>query len=45
MLPDKTYIYFAHVIKAQEANMPALDALLEKNIRFIDYEKIRNKEG
>jgi hypothetical protein len=23
--------------------MPALDALLEKNIRFIDYEKIRDK--
>ena len=43
MIPNKTYIYFAHVIKAQEANMPALDALLEKNIRFIDYEKIRDK--
>ena len=40
-----TYIYFAHVIKAQEANMVKLDALLEKNIRLIDYEKIRNKEG
>jgi alpha-aminoadipic semialdehyde synthase len=25
--------------------MPALDALLEKNIRFIDYEKIMDKKG
>jgi len=28
--PYKTYAFFSHTIKAQEANMPLLDALLEK---------------
>ena len=27
---DKTYVFFSHTIKAQEANMPLLDAILEK---------------
>jgi len=45
MMKDKTYVYFAHVIKAQDANMPALDALLENHIRLIDYEKIMDKNG
>lgn len=31
---------FAHVIKAQEYNMPALDHMINNNIRHIDYEKI-----
>jgi len=30
LLPNKTYVFFSHTIKAQEANMPLLDALLEK---------------
>ncbi|XP_072027139.1 alpha-aminoadipic semialdehyde synthase, mitochondrial-like [Amphiura filiformis] len=38
ILPDKTYCFFAHVIKAQEENMPLLDAILKHNIRLIDYE-------
>ena len=29
VMPDKTYCFFAHVIKAQEENMPLLDVLLE----------------
>ena len=29
LLPDRTYAFFAHVIKGQEANMPLLDAMLE----------------
>jgi len=28
--PHKTYVFFSHTIKAQEANMPLLDAILEK---------------
>lgn len=40
LLPDRTYVFFSHVIKAQPANMPLLDALLAKNIRLIDYECI-----
>lgn len=34
LLPNKTYAFFSHTIKAQEANMPALDAMLDRNIRF-----------
>ena len=40
LLPDKTYCFFSHTIKAQEDNMPLLDAILERNIRLIDYEKM-----
>eukprot|EP01017_Pseudomicrothorax_dubius_P030263 TRINITY_DN3759_c0_g2_i1.p1 TRINITY_DN3759_c0_g2~~TRINITY_DN3759_c0_g2_i1.p1 ORF type:complete len:557 (+),score=152.08 TRINITY_DN3759_c0_g2_i1:52-1722(+) len=43
--PEKTYLFFAHVIKAQEAGMPLLDALLEKRIRLIDYEPIKDHSG
>jgi alpha-aminoadipic semialdehyde synthase len=32
LLPNKTYAFFSHTIKAQEANMPLLDSLLEKVI-------------
>ena len=30
LAPNKTYAFFSHTIKAQEANMPMLDAILEK---------------
>ncbi|GAU93378.1 hypothetical protein RvY_05330 [Ramazzottius varieornatus] len=45
LLPDKTYCFFSHTIKAQEANMPLLDMIIEKNIRLIDYEKMVDKNG
>lgn len=45
LIPDKTYMFFSHTIKAQPYNMGMLDAILEKNIRLIDYEKILNKDG
>lgn len=45
LIPDKTYIFFSHTIKAQEENMPLLDAILDKRIRLIDYEKIVNDNG
>ncbi|OQV24242.1 Alpha-aminoadipic semialdehyde synthase, mitochondrial [Hypsibius exemplaris] len=45
LLPNKTYCFFSHTIKAQEANMPLLDAILEKNIRLIDYEKMTDSQG
>lgn len=44
MIADKTFVYFSHTIKAQLHNMPALDALLNKNIRLIDYEKITDEK-
>lgn len=40
LLPDKTYCFFSHTIKAQEDNMQLLDACLERRIRLIDYEKM-----
>jgi len=45
LIPNKTYVYFSHVIKAQEYNMPTLDEILQKKIRLIDYEKITDEAG
>lgn len=45
LIPGKTYCMFSHTIKAQESNMPLLDAILEKNIRLIDYEKLMDRNG
>lgn len=45
LIEDKTYVFFSHTIKAQPENMPLLDALLQKGIRLVDYEKILNEEG
>lgn len=41
LLADKTYFFFSHTIKAQDYNMPLLDKLLEKKIRLVDFECIR----
>lgn len=45
VLPHKTYAFFSHTIKAQEANMGLLDDLLKKNVRLIDYEKMVDENG
>lgn len=45
LVPNKTYIFFSHTIKKQPYNRVLLQAILEKNIRFIDYEVIKNQEG
>ena len=37
LLPNKTYAFFSHTIKAQEANMQLLDAMLEKVLAFKVY--------
>ena len=42
LLANKTYFFFSHTIKAQDYNMPLLDKFLEKNIRMVDFECIRN---
>lgn len=41
ILEGKTYFFFTHTIKGQDYNMPLLDAFLEKKIRMVDYECIR----
>lgn len=38
LIPHKTYFFFSHTIKKQAYNKKLLQAVLEKNIRLIDYE-------
>ncbi len=45
LLPGKTYVYFAHVIKGQPYNMPMLKRLLELGCVLIDYEKVTDEKG
>jgi len=41
----KAYVYFSHVIKGQDYNMPMLHRLLELGCSLIDYEKICDQNG
>lgn len=45
LIPKKTYAFFSHTIKAQEANMSLLDEILKLEIRLIDYEKMMDHRG
>uniref|UniRef100_A0A7E4ULH5 Saccharopine dehydrogenase n=1 Tax=Panagrellus redivivus TaxID=6233 RepID=A0A7E4ULH5_PANRE len=45
LIPNKTYAFFSHTIKAQSDNMEMLDTILNRKIRLIDYEKINNNDG
>jgi alpha-aminoadipic semialdehyde synthase len=45
ILPNKTYFFFSHTIKAQDYNMPLLDAMLDKKIRMVDYECIKENKA
>uniref|UniRef100_A0A8C6SN50 Aminoadipate-semialdehyde synthase n=1 Tax=Neogobius melanostomus TaxID=47308 RepID=A0A8C6SN50_9GOBI len=45
VIPRKTYAFFSHTIKAQEANMALLEDLLKKEVRLIDYEKMVDPNG
>ncbi|KAM4857724.1 alpha-aminoadipic semialdehyde synthase, mitochondrial isoform X2 [Urocitellus parryii] len=45
LMPKKTYAFFSHTIKAQEANMNLLDEILKQEIRLIDYEKMVDHRG
>ncbi len=38
LLPGKTYFFFSHTKKKQAHNQKLMHALIEKNIRMIDYE-------
>lgn len=42
MMPEKTYVFFSHTIKAQESNMPLLDVILER-VR-INLRKSKNEQ-
>ena len=45
LIPNKTYIFFSHTVKQQPANRKLLQAVLEKNITLIDYERLTNAQG
>ena len=42
LIADKTYFFFSHTIKKQAYNRKLLQAIVEKNIRLIDYEVLTN---
>eukprot|EP00041_Stephanoeca_diplocostata_P010582 m.168615 g.168615 ORF g.168615 m.168615 type:complete len:534 (+) comp18213_c0_seq6:223-1824(+) len=41
ILPEKKYLFFAHVIKGQADNMALLNTMLEKKAHLIDYECLK----
>jgi alpha-aminoadipic semialdehyde synthase len=43
--PGKTYLYFAHVVKAQRHNMPMLKRLLDLGCNLVDYERITDEKN
>ncbi len=45
LIPGKTYFFFSHTIKEQAYNRKLLRAILEKNIRLIDYEVLADEHG
>ncbi len=40
LIADKTYLFFSHTIKQQPHNRQLLRAILEQNIRLVDYETL-----
>ena len=44
ILPGKTYVFFAHVVKGQPHNMPMLRRLMELGCSLVDYEKITDDQ-
>ncbi len=45
LIPNKTYFIFSHVIKKQPHNRKLLQAVIEKNIRLIDWETLTDEKG
>jgi saccharopine dehydrogenase (NAD+, L-lysine forming) len=43
--PGGVYVFFAHVIKGQEYNMPMLRRMLEQRSTLIDYERVMDDKG
>ncbi len=40
IIPRKPHLFFSHVIKGQDYNMPLLQKILDENVTLLDYEKI-----
>jgi alanine dehydrogenase len=45
LIPGKTYLFFSHTLKKQPYNRKLLQAALDKKIRLIDYEALKDKQG
>jgi saccharopine dehydrogenase (NAD+, L-lysine forming) len=45
LIADKTYLFFSHTIKEQPYNRKLLQAVLQKNIRLLDYEVMTDDLG
>lgn len=45
LLAGKTYLFFSHTMKKQPHNRRLLQAVLEKNIRLVDYEALTDERG
>lgn len=45
LIPNKTYMFFSHTIKLQPYNKKLLKAVIDKNIKLIDYEVITDIKG
>jgi len=45
LIPEKTYFFFSHTIKKQPHNASLLKTILDKRIRLIDYELIKDSKG
>jgi saccharopine dehydrogenase (NAD+, L-lysine forming) len=45
LIADKTYLFFSHTIKKQPYNRKLLQEVLKKNIRLIDYEALKDRNG
>lgn len=43
--PEKTYVFFSHVIKGQAYNMPMLKKMMELKCNLIEYERIADEQG
>jgi saccharopine dehydrogenase (NAD+, L-lysine forming) len=45
LVEGKTYLFFSHTIKKQPYNKKLLQAVLQKKIRLIDYEALKDRQG
>lgn len=45
LIADKTYLFFSHTIKMQPYNRKLLQTILQKRIKLIDYEALRDSQG
>lgn len=45
LIPGKPHLFFSHVIKGQDYNMPLLQHILDTKVTLFDYEKITDEKN